>query len=393
LDGDNVISGNSNKGIGIDNASGNLITGNFIGTKANGTDALGNGGAGVSLYDATDNIVGFDINDFGAANTIAFNAGAGVEVETGTVAPGTGNVIRRNSVHGNGALGIDLAPNGVTGVTPNDAGDSDTGPNNLQNFPVITGATVAGATRHINGTLNSTPGQAFTIDFYANPAGSCDPSGNGEGQTYLGSATTAATDGNGDVSFTFNPPSLTPGDVITATATDAAGNTSEFSACFNAAAGSPGQIQFTDATYAVAENGASAAITFTRSGGQDGAVFATFSTSDGTANAPGDYTATTADVSYADGESGTKTINVPINDDTTYEGDETVSLSLTATTLDAPPPPASPAQSTATLTISENDAAPTLSIDDVTHNEGDAGTTSYVFTVTKSGSTALDASV
>ena len=40
-----------------------------------------------------------------------------------------------------------------------------------------------------------------------------------------------------------------------------------------------------------------------------------------------------------------------------------------------------------------DDAAPSFSIDDVSHNEGNAGTTSYIFTVTKTGSTALSASV
>src|SRR5205814_2195222 len=49
--------------------------------------------------------------------------------------------------------------------------------------------------------------------------------------------------------------------------------------------------------------------------------------------------------------------------------------------------------SAATLTITNDDTAPSVSIDDVTHNEGNAGTTSYVFTVTKTGSTAFSASV
>ena len=66
------------------------------------------------------------------------------------------------------------------------------GPNGLQNFPVITSALVTGSTKTIAGTLNSTVGDQFEIDFYANAA--CDPSGNGEGQTYLGSITTSATD-------------------------------------------------------------------------------------------------------------------------------------------------------------------------------------------------------
>jgi len=61
--------------------------------------------------------------------------------------------VLRNSIHSNAALGIDLAANGTHGVTPNDAGDADSGPNALQNFPVIT-ALVAGGNATINdGTL------------------------------------------------------------------------------------------------------------------------------------------------------------------------------------------------------------------------------------------------
>src|SRR5207302_5154416 len=132
-------------------------------------------------------------------------------------------------------LGIDL---GADGVTPNDTKDPDTGPNSLQNFPAITSALVTGSTKTITGTLNSTAGQTFTIDFYQSP--SCDTSGNGEGKTYLGSMTTAATDGTtGDVSFTFHPSVLTIGQVVTATATTTGSpfNTSEFSQCFTVANG------------------------------------------------------------------------------------------------------------------------------------------------------------
>ena len=81
---------------------------------------------------------------------------------------------------------------------------------------------MTGTTKTVKGTLNSLPGETFDIDFYANA--SCDSAGNGEGQTYLGSITTSATDANGDVSFTFHPDathaaSMTAGKVITATAT------------------------------------------------------------------------------------------------------------------------------------------------------------------------------
>src|SRR5439155_1349078 len=152
---------------------------------------------------------------------IAFNLGAGVVVQ-GVGA--TGNPIRGNAIYSNGALGIDL---GGDGVTPNDAGDADNGPNRLQNFPVLSGALAAGGTTRVAGTLNSLANTTFALDFYASAA--ADPSGFGEGARYLGSAQ-VTTDDSGNASFevTLAAPT-TPGEVVTATATDPANNTSEFS--------------------------------------------------------------------------------------------------------------------------------------------------------------------
>src|SRR5262245_10709577 len=82
----------------------------------------------------------------------------GVVVRNGAV----GNTITGNSIHDNTGLGIDL---GDDGVTPNDPSDADSGANNLQNFPII-GTAVVGAPNTISGTLNSAPGQTFTIHVY-----------------------------------------------------------------------------------------------------------------------------------------------------------------------------------------------------------------------------------
>src|SRR5262249_46197582 len=133
------------------------------------------------------------------------------------------NSIRGNSIFSNTQLGIDLGDNGVSA---NDAGDVDNGPNTFQNFPVLIKA-IGGASTIIQGTLNSTASRTFTIDFFASPA--CDATGNGEGQTYLGS-TNVTTDGSGNASFTTTLSVMSTG-VATATATDANGNSSEFSAC------------------------------------------------------------------------------------------------------------------------------------------------------------------
>ena len=155
-----------------------------------------------------------------AANTISGNLNHGVMI-LGTAA--TGNSVLRNSIFGNGSpggLGIVLNNDGVTA---NDNKDPDTGPNKLQNFPVITSA----STTIIEGTLNSRPRKTFTIQFFSNPAPN-SPTGFGERETFLGQKTVTTND-RGRASFTFAT-SLTAGEFMTATATDASGNTSEFSA-------------------------------------------------------------------------------------------------------------------------------------------------------------------
>ncbi|HEX4630946.1 MAG TPA: Calx-beta domain-containing protein, partial [Chthoniobacterales bacterium] len=399
----NLISGNDGDGIMLSNSNSDLILGNYIGTAANGTTGLGNGGNGVTFSGG-----GAVFNTLGGTqdadrNVIAFNGGDGAHLPDA----GVSNAIRGNSIFSNGTtashLGIDL---GTDGVTANDSKDADSGPNGLQNFPIITSALVTGSTKTIKGTLNSLVGETFEIDFYANA--SCDTAGNGEGKTYLGSVTTSATDSNGDVSFTFHPDAnhaaaMSVGQVITATATRSGAftDTSEFSACFAVADGSSGagDIQFTSATYSVGEAAGTAAITLTRVGGSNGSVTATFSTSNGTATAPGDYTAVTnSPITYAEGETGTKTVNVTINNDSIYETNETVNLSLSTTQINSPDRnPNAPDQAVnphaAVLTIVDNDSPPSFSVDDVSHSEGDSGTTAYVFTVTKTGATEITSSV
>ena len=216
----NIISGNSAQGVRITglSATGNLVQGNFIGTDVTGTLDVGNfTSEGVDIAAAAGNTIGGPVN--GAGNVIAFNDKAGVRVFSSGR-----NAILGNSIFFNAGLGIDL---GATGVMPNDPGDSDTGPNNLQNFPVLTSAASGSTT--IEGALNSAPNTEFRLEFFSNSA--CDPSGHGEGETFLG-ATTVTTDGGGNVGFTVTlVNSATVGHFVTATATDPDGNTSEFSPC------------------------------------------------------------------------------------------------------------------------------------------------------------------
>ncbi|HEX8264880.1 MAG TPA: dockerin type I domain-containing protein [Pyrinomonadaceae bacterium] len=234
----NVISGNKANGVSIGTtlATGNIIAGNYIGVAANGTTALANrdngvqisntaasntiGGAGVTPG-ACDNSCNLIANN-GDANSLSARAGVYVDQTAGV-----GNSIHGNSIFNNAGIGIDL---GAPGTTANDTGDPDTGPNNLQNFPVITSALTSG---NVTGTLNSTPTTTFRIDFYSNTA---TDGANSEGRTYIGSTTTM-TDSGGNAVFGFNsaPLSLSAGQFITATATTTAGSaqaigdTSEFS--------------------------------------------------------------------------------------------------------------------------------------------------------------------
>lgn len=216
----NIISGNDYQdGITIGSSGSNLVQGNYIGTDKSGTLKVGNGRHGVLLMGAASSIIGGTTP--GASNLIAFNGDDGVNiVGSGTVS----NSIRGNSIHSNGRLGVDLNSDGVS---VNDAGDADTGPNNLQNFPVIASALTVNGSTTISGTLNSTVTTQFDLDFYSSSA--ADPSGYGEGQTFLGS-TQATTDASGNASFSFTPATaVAVGQFITVTATDPNGNTSEFS--------------------------------------------------------------------------------------------------------------------------------------------------------------------
>jgi CSLREA domain-containing protein len=215
----NVISGNTYEGVAIagPNARSNKVTGNYVGTDKSGTAPLGNGDSGVYIYDAPNNTVGGTTAR--SRNVISGNERNGVVVYGDTA---TGNRILPNSIFANGLLGIDL---GDDGPTANDPKDPDVGSNYLQNKPVLSSAKKgATGTTTVRGTLNSTPGKTFTVQFFSNPSGA------DEGRTLLGSKSVTTT-GTGNVSFSFSTQkAIRLGQNITATATGPGGNTSEFSA-------------------------------------------------------------------------------------------------------------------------------------------------------------------
>ena len=197
-------------------ATGNKIQGNYIGTDKSGALPLGVSW-GVYIHNATQTLV------------LGPNPGDGTSSPSARLRRrvrrrrrnAKGQIIN-NSIHSNGGLGINL---GTDSVTPNDANDADTGPNGLQNFPVISSAKIEGGQTKVTGTLNSVAGLGYRMHFYANT--SCDSSGHGEGQNALGSVYVQAD--NNDTPFTVTLPAVAPGTFITATASS--GGTSEFSPC------------------------------------------------------------------------------------------------------------------------------------------------------------------
>ena len=219
----NVIVGNDSHGVSMpsSDSSKNLVAENLIGVNENGS-AIANSGSGVHIGGGSD-------DNQVERNTIAHNTGDGVTVVSRW---STGNTVRENSIHSNGGLGIDLNDDGVTA---NDAGtDPDSGPNDLQNFAVLTSAGLSSDAGSIGFNLYVEENHEYIVDFYASD--SCDGSGNGEGKEWLGFAIVVPST-FGDRHFVahtfrstlhqYDPPS---GTYITATVSQD-GNTSEFSPC------------------------------------------------------------------------------------------------------------------------------------------------------------------
>lgn len=222
----NLISGNSEFGIRVFRSTDVLIQGNVIGPDASGGVGLGIQRAGVDTVQSARVTIG---GSPAAANVIAFHSLAGVAIEGGSDRV----TVSQDAIFAN-TFGIDLdfVLDNPNRITPNDAMDADIGPNLLQNFPLLTSAAPVASGIAVTGTLNSVPNSTFTIEVFVSTA--CNASGDGEGQSFLG-AVGVTTNSAGDASFvaTF-PTTLQAGAVVTATATDGLGNTSEFSPCLSA---------------------------------------------------------------------------------------------------------------------------------------------------------------
>jgi trimeric autotransporter adhesin len=218
----NLISGNDGSGIGVAGTpTRNEVSGNLIGTTADGSGDLGNGSTGVVLFGPSNAVGG---TEPGAGNTISGNGSDGVLVNGSSA---TGNSVLSNRIFANDGLGIDLNNDDVTA---NDTDDPDTGENNLQNFPVINSATRSSTTgvTTITGTLNSNPNEDFLIQCFLTES-QPDASGHGEGAALL-DTTSRSTGPAGNATFQCNSPEPGNGQRVTATATNiATGDTSEFS--------------------------------------------------------------------------------------------------------------------------------------------------------------------
>ena len=213
----NVIAGGT-RGILLTGtgASGNEFSHNFIGTDSTATATTFGNVIGVFLNNGPND------NTVGPANVIAGNQ-TGVRVNTSA---GNGNAITANSIYNNSTIGIELAD---VGVTANDPGDADEGGNRIQNTPTLNAAIAIGADLEILYSVDSIAANAtypLTIEFFYADA-------SGQGQTLVATDIYEAADAGtnksvGPIVGAGGP--LAAGAGLVATATDAAGNTSEFSA-------------------------------------------------------------------------------------------------------------------------------------------------------------------
>lgn len=226
--------GGGNQGDGIEMSSGSTtgtqILNNYIGTNATGA-SLGNHQNGIDINGGTNSTIqGNTIANNGSSLSASNVNNDGIHIDGTTT---DNHKITQNSIYNNGGsdpdgLGIDL--NG-DGVTANDAGDPDSGSNAKNNFPVIASAVGNGGTGQYDVTFSwdlRTGEGPWTIEFF------CNKDGGGQGRSYQASTIIAAGTPSGSTTFSFTPVPGTCNDAtnnrMTATATNNAGSTSEFSA-------------------------------------------------------------------------------------------------------------------------------------------------------------------
>jgi parallel beta-helix repeat protein len=227
---DNYIAGNSGDGITLDSgASGNLMIGNTIGEKAVGLCfpqpcqpdySMPNGGNGIAIGGTSSDNKVYD-------NLIVHNGADGVRVTSGT-----GNRIQNNRIDDNTEQGIDIAAAGATANDDDAAAGTDSLGNRGQNFPVIEQASGVDFTGSVRGSLTSRAGN-YDIDVYLTNVcilGNLAEGARKVGHTSMTIDSPNATGVGGFVADVADDEGLL-NKYLTATATDASGNTSEFAQC------------------------------------------------------------------------------------------------------------------------------------------------------------------
>lgn len=200
--------GAGNAGILI-NGSNNTMRCNYVGLDTDGSTVIANA-SGILVSSGSGNTIGgTGTND---ANLISGNTGAGIVIASDA----TNTNISRNQIYSNGGLGIDVGDNGTPDPTP-------VAPNTA--VPVLLTATRDGSKMQITGTAPA--GSLVEIFLTDNPA---DASGYGEGRYFLTSITASGTGAfdTGKFSLPAGVPKPGSSSRVTATATPAAGPTSEF---------------------------------------------------------------------------------------------------------------------------------------------------------------------
>lgn len=393
----NLISGDAVRGIAIEHYMSLSVQGNLFGSNLAQTAPLGSmqthivgtpkvarigdeapnvfvGASGAAIGSGHAAIVGnlFGVTSTGALipNAIAVDIGARSEVRGNTFRGHTiaavriggdfGTQILANSMDGDG-FGIDL---GMPGVNPNDDSDTDGGPNNLLNHPILDRAKIIGETVVLTGSISVPANRQHRIELYANSV--CNASGYGEGRDLI-EAFVVMTDAAGRASFERVLPLMPVGTVITATVTSDFEGTSEFSRC--AFVEGPGVFAF-DSTFSSVSESGSASVIVRRRLGAAGPASVSYAVTGGTATPGTDFTGGSGTLAFADGETS-KTIVIPIVDDNIHEDGETIQLQLSnptgGTTIGSP--------ETTTVIIANDDPPPSLRIGTTEVTEGNSGLT------------------
>jgi hypothetical protein len=114
-----------------------------------------------------------------------------------------------------------------------------------------------------------------------------------------------------------------------------------------------GHVQFSSSAISVAENAGTATLVVQRTNGGDGAIAVDYAVTGGTSTLVTDYASVAGTLVFEDGET-TKSITLPIVDDTTPESPETIVLTLSMPMLGS----RLGATTVTTVTINDNDVPP-----------------------------------